>query len=47
MRVNRLVGIGDPETYRVLREQYEPVGNVGYNWLIYDLARKRGSARRQ
>jgi 4-amino-4-deoxy-L-arabinose transferase-like glycosyltransferase len=47
VRVNRLVGIGDPETYRMLREQYEPVGNVGYNWLIYDLARRRGSARRQ
>ena len=45
VRVNRLVGIGDPETYRVLREQYEPVGNVGYNWLIYDLARSRGSSR--
>jgi len=45
VRVNRLVGIGDPETYRVLREQYEPVGNVGYNWLIYDLARRRGSSR--
>jgi 4-amino-4-deoxy-L-arabinose transferase-like glycosyltransferase len=41
VRVNRLVGIGDPETYRVLREQYDPVGNVGYNWLIYDLGRKR------
>lgn len=41
VRVNRLVGIGDPETYRVLREEYEPVANVGYNWLIYDLARKR------
>ena len=41
VRVNRLVGIGDPETYRVLREDYDPVGNVGYNWLIYDLGRKR------
>jgi len=41
VRVNRLVGIGDPETYRVLRERYDPVGNVGYNWLIYDLARPR------
>ena len=41
VRVNRLVGIGDPETYRVLREQYEPVGNVGYNWLIYDVGHKR------
>ena len=47
VRANRLVGIGDPETYRVLRETYDPVDNVGYNWLIYDLARKRGSARRQ
>jgi 4-amino-4-deoxy-L-arabinose transferase-like glycosyltransferase len=44
VRVNRLVGLGDPETYRVLREQYEPVANVGYNWLIYDLARKRHAA---
>jgi len=43
VRVNRLVGLGDPETYRVLREQYDPAGNVGYNWLIYDLARKRGA----
>jgi hypothetical protein len=43
VRANRLVGIGDPETYRVLREQYEPVGNVGYNWLIYDLGAKRPS----
>jgi 4-amino-4-deoxy-L-arabinose transferase-like glycosyltransferase len=41
VRVNRLVGIGDPETYRVLREQYDPVGNVGYNWLIYDVGRPR------
>jgi hypothetical protein len=41
VRVNRLVGIGDPETYRVLREEYEPVDNVGYNWLIYDLGGKR------
>jgi 4-amino-4-deoxy-L-arabinose transferase-like glycosyltransferase len=47
VRVNRLVGIGDPETYRLLREQYDPVGNVGYNWLIYDLTRRRGSDRRQ
>ena len=43
VRANRLVGIGDPETYRVLREQYDPVGNVGYNWLIYDLAKKRAA----
>lgn len=43
VRVNRLVGIGDPVTYRLLREQYEPVGNVGYNWLIYDLENKRGA----
>jgi 4-amino-4-deoxy-L-arabinose transferase-like glycosyltransferase len=43
VRVNRLVGLGDPETYRLLREQYEPVGNVGYNWLIYDVGGKRRS----
>ena len=43
VRVNRLVGIGDRETYRVLREQYEPVDNVGYNWLIYDVGGKRRS----
>jgi 4-amino-4-deoxy-L-arabinose transferase-like glycosyltransferase len=41
VRANRLVGLGDPETYRRLREHYDPVGNVGYNWLIYDLGRKR------
>jgi 4-amino-4-deoxy-L-arabinose transferase-like glycosyltransferase len=41
VRVNRLVGIGDPETYRVLRERYDPVANVGYNWLIYDLGARR------
>jgi 4-amino-4-deoxy-L-arabinose transferase-like glycosyltransferase len=44
VRVNRLVGLGDAESYRLLREQYEPVGNVGYNWLVYDLARRRGAA---
>lgn len=47
VRVNRLVGIGDPDTYRVLREQYDPVANVGYNWLIYDLARKRAAPDRR
>jgi 4-amino-4-deoxy-L-arabinose transferase-like glycosyltransferase len=43
VRANRLVGIGDPETYRLLREHYDPVGSVGYNWMIYDLGRKRTS----
>jgi 4-amino-4-deoxy-L-arabinose transferase-like glycosyltransferase len=48
IRVNRLVGIGDRETYRLLREEYEPVGNVGYNWLIYDVGGPRMPlARRQ
>jgi hypothetical protein len=48
VRVNRLVGIGDPETYRLLRDHYEPVDNVGYNWLIYDVGgRRRSPAERR
>jgi len=37
----RLQGTFDRETYRVLREQYDPVGHVGYAYLVYDLARNR------
>ncbi len=41
--VNDLVGIFDARRYRRLRESYEPVDRVGYNWLIYDLDRNRGT----
>jgi 4-amino-4-deoxy-L-arabinose transferase-like glycosyltransferase len=39
----RVQGIAarDRQTYRVLREEYDPVGHVGYAYLIYDLSRNR------
>jgi 4-amino-4-deoxy-L-arabinose transferase-like glycosyltransferase len=40
----RLQGIFDRETYRILREEYDPVGHVGYAYLVYDLGRKRRNA---
>lgn len=41
----RLQGTFDRETYRVLREEYDPVGHVGYAYLIYDLGRNRRAPR--
>jgi hypothetical protein len=41
----RLQGIYEPEKYRVLREEYDPVGHVGYAYLVYDLARNRRAPR--
>jgi 4-amino-4-deoxy-L-arabinose transferase-like glycosyltransferase len=41
---SRLQGIPDRDTYRVLRERYDPVGNVGYAYLVYDLGRERRQA---
>lgn len=41
---SRLQGIPDRDTYRVLRDQYDPVGNVGYAYLVYDLGRPRPRA---
>jgi hypothetical protein len=41
----QLQGIYEPEKYRVLREEYDPVGHVGYAYLVYDLARNRRTPR--
>jgi 4-amino-4-deoxy-L-arabinose transferase-like glycosyltransferase len=41
VRVDRLQGRSDRRTYRLLRDEYDPVGHVGYNWLVYDLGRNR------
>ncbi|MDD4909210.1 MAG: glycosyltransferase family 39 protein [Candidatus Omnitrophica bacterium] len=39
VNINSLVGITqDPQKYRWLRENYEPVGHIAYSWLIYDTA---------
>ena len=36
--VNNLVGVVcDPEKYRWLRENFQPVGNIAYAYLIYDI----------
>ncbi len=41
VRVDRLQGRSDRRTYRLLRDEYDPVEHVGYNWLVYDLGRNR------
>ena len=35
--VNILVGIGNPERYRWLREHLTPVGHIAYSYLVYDV----------
>jgi hypothetical protein len=36
--VNDLVGVrGDASNFKWLRDNYQPVGNVAYSWLIYDV----------
>jgi len=35
--VNHLAGLTEPEKYRWLRENYEPVDQVAYNHLVYDV----------
>ena len=37
----RFQGIFDGERYRLLRDEYDPVDQVGYNWLIFDLDQGR------
>jgi hypothetical protein len=32
---NRLVGVYEPERYRWLRENFRPVGHVGYSYLLF------------
>jgi 4-amino-4-deoxy-L-arabinose transferase-like glycosyltransferase len=41
----RLQGTFEPDRYRVLREEYDPVGNVGYAYLVYDLDQNRRALR--
>lgn len=36
--VNQLIGLHYPETYRWLREHFEPVDHIGYSILIYDVS---------
>jgi hypothetical protein len=38
---NNLVGIHDPERYRWLRENFEPVGHIGYSYLLFDVSPER------
>ena len=37
--VNHLVGVTttDPDKYRWLRDNFNPVGHIGYSYLIYDI----------
>jgi hypothetical protein len=38
VNVNRLVGVTAPlARYDWLRSRHEPVGHIGYSWLIYDI----------
>ena len=36
--VNRLVGVYEPEEYKWLRENFEPVDSIAYSYLIYDVS---------
>ena len=37
--VNELTGVsGDPERYKWLRENFEPVGTISYTYLVYDVS---------
>jgi hypothetical protein len=35
--VNALVGVGNPEKYRWLREHFTPVDHIAYSFLVYDV----------
>ncbi|MGD9403372.1 MAG: glycosyltransferase family 39 protein [bacterium] len=39
--VNNLVGTRDPERFRWLRENYEPVGHIAYSYLVFEVGTKR------
>jgi hypothetical protein len=41
VRSDRIQGRVHGGMYRLLREEYTPVGQLGYNWLIYELERGR------
>jgi hypothetical protein len=38
---NNLVGIYEPERYRWLRENFEPVGHIGYSYLLFEVTPER------
>jgi hypothetical protein len=38
--VNALVGIGNPEHYRWLREHFSPVDHIAYSYLVYDVPKE-------
>jgi hypothetical protein len=42
VNVNRLVGLEDDTSYEWLRASYEPVDQLGYSWLIYQVPEGAG-----
>ena len=45
LRINKLVGIlGDPNRYAWLRENFEPVDTLAYNYLIYEITPEQVAA---
>jgi hypothetical protein len=38
---NKLVGVYEPERYRWLRENFTPVGHVGYSYLLFRVTPER------
>ena len=38
--VNALVGVGNPEQYRWLREHFTPVDQIAYSFLVYDVKKE-------
>lgn len=38
---NRLVGVYEPERYRWLRDNFRPVGHVGYSYLLFHVTPER------
>jgi hypothetical protein len=38
---NQLVGVFGPERYRWLRENFEPVGHIGYSHLLFHVPPER------
>ena len=41
VNVNQLVGLRDPEQFRWLRENYEPIGSIGYSHIIFEVTPAR------
>jgi hypothetical protein len=40
--INELVGINaDPNKYRWVREKYNPIGHIGYGFLIFDFRKRK------